>query len=365
MNLIPSQLKLAFALCSFFFIAGCQPQLVLNPAAYEDKIHGAWQAIMVANHTGLVHEGLYLDSPSSENSIELVLLEEWSTDDDTMVEWVYLHVLEVHGLEPSYEQIRDEWIDHINHDIWVSARAARDLMDEGVVPPETSNPDLNPKGVWSIGAQLQTELFGLLAPGMPAIAQENARKFARVTNSGLSVEASAFYVHMYAQAFFEPDIEKLMNSAQQSFDEDSEIYSIVENVKTWSANSPDDWRPVREQIRLEYDHDPDWTASKVNFASTIMSLIYGQGDMMETITIAALAGWDADNNMTTAAGLLGIISGFEGLPEPIKTSSDVYFNEDGTGDLPKYDSVRNIARRTAVLGLKTVEQYSEITVTGP
>ena len=310
---------------------------------------------MVANHTGLVHEGLYLDEPSPEDSIELILLDEWSTDDDTTVEWVYLHLLETHGLEPTYEQIRDEWVDHLNHDIWVSARRARDLMDEGVVPPETSDPELNPLGVWSIGAQLQTELFGLLAPGLPEVAQANARKFARVTNSGLAVEASAFYVHMYAEAFYEDDVELLIDQAQVSFTPDNEIYQIVEQVKVWHRGSPADWRPVRENIRVNYDHDPDWTASKVNFASTIMALLYGEGDMMQTITIAALAGWDADNNMTTAAGLLGIISGFEGLPLDMQNATDIYFNEDGTGDLPQYDSVRNIAKRTSVLGLQTVE----------
>ena len=342
-------------ICLFFpfFLLGCQP-LQIDPEIYEDKVYGAWQAIMVANHTGLVHEGIYLDSPSAENSIELVLLDEWSTDDDTTVEWVYLHLLETHGLEPTYEQIRDEWVDHLNHDIWVSARRARDLMDEGYVPPETSDPELNPLGVWSIGAQLQTELFGLLAPGLPEVAQANARKFARVTNSGLAVEASAFYVHMYAEAFYEDDVIILIDQAQGSIASDDEIYQIVAQVKSWWAESPSDWRPTREKIRIAYDHDPDWTASKVNFASTIMALLYGEGDMMQTITIAALAGWDADNNMTTAAGLLGIISGFEGLPLEMQNATDIYFNEDGTGDLPKYDSVRNIAKRTSVLGLQTV-----------
>ena len=36
------------------------------------------------------HEGRYLAEPSPANSIELVLPEEWSTDDDTAVEWVDL-----------------------------------------------------------------------------------------------------------------------------------------------------------------------------------------------------------------------------------------------------------------------------------
>ena len=83
---------------------------------YLDKVHGAWQAIMVANHTGLAHEGVYLDEASTADTIDLLLLDEWSTDDDTAVEWVDLHILEIYGLEPTYAQIRDEWITHLNND---------------------------------------------------------------------------------------------------------------------------------------------------------------------------------------------------------------------------------------------------------
>ena len=82
-----------------------------------------------------------------------------------------------------------------------------------------------------------------------------------------------------------------------------------------------------------------------------MALLYGDGDLDQTVTIAGLAGWDADNNMTTSAGLIGLVSGFDGLPEPWASSTDIYFNEDLSGDLPQFDSVRNIAERTVALGL--------------
>jgi hypothetical protein len=80
-----------------------------------------------------------------------------------------------------------------------------------------------------------------------------------------------------------------------------------------------------------------------------MALLYGEGDILRTIEIAALAGWDADNTMATAAGLLGLIHGYDKLPQEIAASTDVYFNEDITGDLPRYDTVTEFARRTQVL----------------
>jgi hypothetical protein len=69
-----------------------------------------------------------------------------------------------------------------------------------------------------------------------------------------------------------------------------------------------------------------------------------------------LAGWDADNNATTSAGLLGLIHGFQNLPDPIRTASQVYFNEDVTGNLPRVQSVPEIVERTQALAEAVVRQ---------
>lgn len=309
-------------------------------------------ATMVANHSGLPIEGIWLDEPGPGESIDLVLLDQWSTDDDTHVEWLNLHILETHGPHPSYEQIRDEWVDHLNGDIWVATLAARTLMDEGVLPPATGSLPLNPEGAWAMDAQLETELFGLLNPGQPEQAREQARFFAQVTSSGPAVDASAFYAHMYSVAFGSFDVATLIAHARTFEPEESIVAPIVDDVVQWHSESPDDWRATRERIKDAYDDDPEWWASRVNFAATIMALLYGDGDLRRTLDIAGLAGWDADNNMTTSAGLIGITIGFDELPEPFASATDIYFNED-LSNLPQFDSVANIAERTATLGISS------------
>lgn len=322
----------------------------IEAAEYEDRVHGAWVAAIVANHAGLAVEGKWLDEPGPGEAFELTLSPEFSTDDDTHVEWLDLHILETHGLDPSPSQIRDEWVDHLNGDIWVSTRKARELMDEGVLPPETGSAALNPDGAWSIDAQLETEVFGLIAPNRPDEARRRARTFAAVTNSGPAVDASAFYAHLYAVAFVESDVHRLIAAARSAEPGQSIVAPIVDQVIEWHERWPNDWRATREQIRDRYDDDPEFWGSRVNFAATIMALLYGDGDLGHTMDVAALAGWDADNNMTTAAGLLGVVIGFDDLPEPWASASDEYFNQDLTGDLPRYDSIESIADRTAALG---------------
>lgn len=346
-----------FVIAVSVFLAGCSSSDSAAPDSdvYRDKVHGSWLAAMVANHSGLPIEGMWIDEPGRGDSIDLVLLDEWSTDDDTHIEWLNLHIMETHGVDPSYEQIRDEWVDHLDGDIWVSTRVARDLMDQGVVPPETSDRELNPDGAWSIDAQLQTEVFGLLAPGRPDIARERAEFFALITNRGPAVDASAFYAHVISEAFFENDIETLLINARAGEDADSIVAPIFDDVLAWHRDNPDDWRATRELIAQNYDDDPEFWASRVNYAATIMALLYGDGDLRATLDLAGLAGWDNDNNMTTAAHILGVITGFDDLPEPFASATDVYFNQDLVGDLPQFDSVSNIATRTAALG----EEFSE------
>jgi ADP-ribosylglycohydrolase len=343
-------------------LAGCGPLTMpsvrvaeLPAAVYDDKVHGAWQAAMAANYIGLAYEGKYLDRPSSADSIELFFPDQWFTDDDTAIEWVDLHILETDGLDPTYAQIRDQWMDHLNNDIWCATLQARQLMDRGVLPPETGGSTLNPEGVWSLDAQLETEVFGLLSPGLPDEAVRRAIYFARVTNSGLAVDVSGFYAAMYSMAFFEPKIPRLIAAAQTRFPPESQVNSIASQVVTWHDKYRHDWRETRRNIRDTYDSDPHWTGSQVNFASTVMALLYGDGDLIQTLTISCLAGWDADNNATTSAGLVGVILGYDNLPEPLQNATDRYFNEDVT-DLPKSESVRQIARRTQSLAEQAIRQ---------
>jgi hypothetical protein len=50
-------------------------------------------------------------------------------------------------------------------------------------------------------------------------------------------------------------------------------------------------------------------AAGINFGASMISLLYGEGDLKETIKIGVLAGWDSDNPTATWSGLLGFMMG--------------------------------------------------------
>jgi hypothetical protein len=67
-------------------------------------------------------------------------------------------------------------------------------------------------------------------------------------------------------------------------------------------------------------------AAGINFAASLVSLFYGQGDIVETIKIGALTGWDSDNPTATWGGLLGFMIGKEGIEKAFDRKFSNQFN---------------------------------------
>jgi hypothetical protein len=67
-------------------------------------------------------------------------------------------------------------------------------------------------------------------------------------------------------------------------------------------------------------------AAGINFAASLVSLFYGEGDIKETIKIGVLAGWDSDNPTATWGGMLGFMLGKEGVERAFGRKFSNQFN---------------------------------------
>ena len=67
-------------------------------------------------------------------------------------------------------------------------------------------------------------------------------------------------------------------------------------------------------------------AAGINFASSLVSLFYGKGDLKNTIKIGSLAGWDSDNPTATWGGLLGFMLGKDGIEKTFGRQFSSRFN---------------------------------------
>jgi len=216
--------------------------------------------------------------------------------------------------------------------LWVSNQKAFDLMKEGFIPPETSNPDNNPE-YDMIDAQLTTEIFGFFAPSRPDVAIKMAHLPIRTTARENAAWISEFYVIMYSLATkvdenlsMKDKIFWMANEARKRLPADSyssKMYDFV--LSKYHEGVP--WEQARDDVYERYQvnqedgyditsrelHCNGCFAAGINYAASLVSLFFGEGDLKETIIIGALTGWDSDNPTATWGGLLGFMYGKNGV----------------------------------------------------
>jgi len=100
------------------------------------------------------------------------------------------------------------------------------------------------------------------------------------------------------------------------------------------------WEQTRDSIYLRYQVNGqdgyDITsrnlycngcfAAGINFAASLVSLFYGEGDFKKTVLIGTLAGWDSDNPTATWGGLIGFMIGKKGLEKTFGQKFSEKFN---------------------------------------
>ncbi len=339
--------------------------LAISREKYLDNLQGFWLGECIANWTGLVTEmdkignigelktgefytrldwgkkdlpSIWGEGVPSDLSatIDFVFKDEgeiWGSDDDTDIEYMYQHLLYTNKTSIlTASQIQEGWLKHIKSEeenyLWVSNQKAYDLMKSGMLPPETGHPDNN-KEYEMIDAQLTTEIFGFLAPTRPDIALKMAHLPIQTTARYNAEWISEFYVIMYSLApYVDEKLEIkdkvlwMSNEARKRLPNDSYSAKMFDFVKSRFAENIR-WEQVRDEIYLKYQVNQEdgynitskklycngCFASGINFASSLISLFYGEGDLIETIKIGTLAGWDSDNPTATWGGLLGFMYG--------------------------------------------------------
>lgn len=356
---------------------------------YQQKLEGFWLGQNIANWTGLITEmdkvgtpetmPFYTDDDWGARDQRAMWGEyvphadyidfyfqlpgtPWGADDDTDIEYMYLylhHSLNVTKL--SAEQIRQGWLKHIYSEqdaplyqkfeyskpqqenfLWESNQKARELMAQGFRPPETSEPKNNPKHSM-IDAQLTTEIFGLMAPGRPDIALDIAYLPIRTTAKYDAQWIAEFYIVMHSLAAVvdsaknpKEQTQWLAEQASKQLPRGSSAEGVYRFVKQHYDNNPDknNWESARDAIYKHYQltTNDGYQYSQpfdavINFAASLVSLFYGEGDIVRTVKIGTLVGWDSDNPTATWGGLLGFILGAQGVKNEFKIDaiSDTYW----------------------------------------
>jgi len=349
---------------------------LLSLEAYRDAVYASWIGQIVGNTYGLCYELEYIDEPGPDDfpygyTWTLDRLREYNgafSDDDTDIEYLYLTQMEEHGIEPNYYQLAEAWKTHIKEMIWCSNRAALTLMHAGHYPPVTGMKEFNPK--WcQIDPQLVNEIWAVTAPGMGDYAVKKSEYVARITSDSFGLHPTLHYAAMYSAAFFEKDIQRLIDIGLEALPDGSRFAKIIEHVKNLHAQYPENWKQARQMVVDNYGGKKEYNQhawppidANLNGALGVMALLYGKGDFQKTLDYCCAFGMDADNQAATMCGLLGIIHGLDSIPEELMYPLDQAdwnepFNdhyEMVTREGMENASLNNIAKRIAHQGEKVI-----------
>jgi hypothetical protein len=249
--------------------------------------------------------------------------------DDIYVEMTFLRSLELYGMDVS---IRQAAIDFANsgYPLWHANNAGRSLLRSGVAPPDSGHPKFN-KHADDIDYQIEADYAGLIAPGLPNVVIELGEKFGRLMNYGDGLYGGQFVGGMYAEAFFEDDMVKLVKAGLKCVPKKSQFAECIEDVLDWYKKYPNDWKKTWQLIEDKYQDNPDYRLyscnkgdfnidAKINAAYIVMGMLYGEGDPDKTIIISTRCGQDSDCNPANSGGVLFTTIGFEKLPDKFKSA---------------------------------------------
>lgn len=422
MNTRLGLLLMLWILTATFSVAS-ESDIRVSRAAYQEKLHGFWLGQNIANWTGLITEmdkvgtdktmPFYTDDDWGKKDLKAIWGEyvphsdvidfyfikegqPWGADDDTDIEYMYFYLHESHQISLlSAEQIQQGWLKHIYAEkdaplfkkfpdskpqqenfLWESNQRAHDLMLQGMLPPATSEPNNNKKYMM-IDAQLTTEIFGLFAPVRSDVALKIAHLPIRVSAKDEAEWISNFYVVMHSLASavdYSLSIHAqslwLAKRARAQLPDSSYPAKMYDFVWQSYLTNPDknDWEKTRDEVYQRYQLDQkdgysyqDPFEGGINFAASLVSLFYGQGDIKRTIQIGSLTGWDSDNPTATWGGLLGFMIGHKGVLDAFAQQglSDTYWIHRTRRNFPDHtpnqegeDTLKDMARR----GLEVVDR---------
>ena len=295
----------------------------ISRTTLEDKIRGGWAGQMIGVSFGAPTEftsnGRIIEGElpawtagSIENAID---------QDDLYVEMTFAAVMDRLGLDATTEEYGEAFRTS-KYRLWHANAGARRLLARGIKAPSSGHPKYNVHAN-DIDFQIESDFIGLMTPGLPQEAARYCERVGRVMNHGDGLYGGLFVTGMYAAAFFESDPRRVVEAGVAMLPRESRYARTIRDVLAWSAESPDDWRRAWQRIQDTWDKEdpcPDGSLEPFNIDASLngayiaLGLLYGQGDFARTLEVSTRAGQDSDCNPSNAAGILGVMLGYQRIP---------------------------------------------------
>lgn len=136
-----------------------------------------------------------------------------------------------------------------------------------------------------------------------------------------------FVAAMHTLAFTSNDVVYVVEEALKAIPAQSTYAMCIRDVLDAYRQDADNWRRAWQRVQEKWGQYNNCTPfhqfnidAKINGAYIAIGLLFGKGDFEKTMEIAVRCGQDTNCNAANAAAVLGIIYGYEGIPEQFKSA---------------------------------------------
>jgi hypothetical protein len=307
------------------------PELIsMSKADLKDKIRGGWagQTIGVSygGPTEFRFKGTMIQDYQEIIWYDHYIKDTYKSDpglyDDVYLDLTFVNIIEKLGLNASADAFALEFANE-DYKLWHANQAARYNILNGIMPPASGYWMNNPHAD-DIDFQIEADFAGLMAPGMTNTASAYCDKVGHIMNYGDGWYGGVFMSAMYTLAYTSDDLDFVINGALETIPKQSLFYKTITDVIKWHKQFPTDWKQTWFEVEKNHSSEkgcPEGVYNsfnidaRLNAAYVVIGLLYGQKDFHKTMDIATRCGQDSDCNPATAAGILGVMVGYKGIPD--------------------------------------------------
>ena len=339
---------MGFKIGLFLFIvgvmaSGCTPEakpsgddvlskgsITISKATLQNKIKGGWAGQTIGVVYGapveFKYQGSLIDDkmniPWNEHYVKYWWDKKPGLFDDIYTDLNFVQAFQKHGLDASADSIAHHWSNtayHLAH----ANQASRYNILNGIMPPASGYWKNNPHAD-DIDFQIEADFIGFMSPGMVNAATDIADRVGHIMNSGDGYYGGVFVSALYSLAFVSNDPVYIVEQAIQTIPQGTKFHDCIADVIAWHRQYPNDWKQTWFEVQKKWNLDVGCPKgaflgfnidAKINSAYVAIGMLYGKGDFTKSVDIAARCGQDADCNPATVGGVLGVMLGYDKIPD--------------------------------------------------
>lgn len=338
-------------------------KITLTKESLKDKIKGGWAGQVIGcsygGPTEFKYKGAMIQDYTPILWYDDYLKDTFTSDpglyDDVYMDLTFVAVMNRVGVNAPADSFALAFANS-SYKLWHANQNARYNILKGIMPPASGYWTNNPHAD-DIDFQIESDFAGMISPAMINTAAEICNRTGHITNYGDGYYGGGYMASMYSYAFVSDDIDFIVESALKPIPEKSRFYSCISDVIKWHKQYPSDWRSCWFEVEKKYTSEKgcpegvfnafDIDAS-LNAAYVVIGLLYGNKDFYKTIDIATRCGQDSDCNPATAAGILGVVLGYDKIPGHWRRAVEKVEDEDFPYTSMTLNQVYNISFSQAI-----------------